>query len=217
MSMTSLFLADDHISLRDGLALMLEQTKEFKVTGRADNGKDTIAAFENGIKADVLILDINMPGMDGYETAKWMKKHRAEVPILIFSMYDTRLSLILLLQMGIRGVLKKDVLFEKLCEGIRAVGAGDYFYGEKATGALASFFEKDENGVSPMDKGMITDEEIAFIKLSATDMTYKEIAHELGLKNNAAEVLRQRVFDKLEVRSRVGLAVEAVKNGIVRF
>ena len=215
--MISLFLSDDHIALRDGLALMLEQTKQFKVTGRADNGKDTIAAFENGMKADVLILDINMPDMDGYDTAEWMKQNKPGVNILVYSMYDTRVSLIRLLQMGIKGVLKKDVPAETLYEGIRTVAAGNHYYGEKAAGTLASFFEKDEHGVSAMDRGAITDDEIAFIKLAATDMTYKEIADRMGLTLSKAEVMRSNLFEKLQVTSRVGLAIEGVKSGLVKF
>ena len=69
-------MADDHPTLRDSLARMLEDKGGFKVVGVADNGKDTIAAFENGMKADVLLLDINMPNKDGYETAAWMKEKK---------------------------------------------------------------------------------------------------------------------------------------------
>jgi len=210
-------MSDDHIALRDGLARMLDQTGEFKVTGTAANGKDTKAAFESGVQADVLILDINMPGMDGYETAEWMKQNKPAVNILVYSMYNTQVSLIRLLQMGIKGVLKKDTSVETLYEAIRTVADGNHYYGEKASGTLAAFFEKDENGISAMDRGAVTEEEIAFIKLAATDMTYKEIADKMGLTLSKCEVLRSNLFEKLQVTSRVGLAIEGVKSGIVKF
>lgn len=132
-------------------------------------------------------------------------------------MYDSEVALIRLLQTGVRGFLKKDIHPKDLQAAILAVAEEGYYYSNAITGKLASFFYKNANGRSNFDKGFLSEREIEFLRFASTDMTYKEIAGELNISARAIDGYRDALFEKLDVKSRVGLAIYAVKNGIVVF
>src|SRR5688500_3154501 len=102
-------LADDHILLRNALAALIDSFEECTIINQSGNGKEMINAVTAGIIPDVAILDLNMPEMDGFETAEWLHKNFPQVHILMLTMYDSELSLIRLLQTGVKGFLKKDI------------------------------------------------------------------------------------------------------------
>jgi DNA-binding NarL/FixJ family response regulator len=213
----TLLLADDHVVLRDGLANMINETEMFAVCARADNGKKVLKAFEDGCRPDLVMLDLNMPEMDGYTTAEWIAKHYPEVKMLILTMFDSEIAMIRLLQLGVRGFLKKDISQEDLKGALVAVAEGGYFYSHSTTGRLVNFFKKSSYSDLSVDKKILTALEIEMLKLSCTEMTYKEIAGELNLSPRAIENHREVLFEKLDIKSRVGLALYAVRNGIVSF
>ena len=210
-------LADDHILLRDALASLINTFEEFNVTGVAANGKEVINIFTNGNIPHLIILDLNMPEMDGYETTRWLQDNHPGVKILILTMYDSEIAMIRLLQTGVRGFLKKDVHPAELKAALLSVAENGYFYSNSATGKLASFFQKSHSSQSSIEKALFTEKEIEFLKLASTDMTYKEIAYKMDLTPRAIDGYRDGLFDKLDVKSRVGLAIYAVKNGIITF
>lgn len=100
-------LADDHVLLRDALATLIDSFSEFKITAVASNGKEVVSFIENGQLPDIVLLDLNMPEMDGYQTAQWLHDEHPGIKILILTMYDSEIALIRLLQVGVRGFLKK--------------------------------------------------------------------------------------------------------------
>lgn len=213
----SLLLADDHIVLRDGLANLINETGQFSVCGKADNGKQVVEAFEAGRRPDLVMLDLNMPEMDGYNTAEWISKHYPDVKMLILTMFDSEVAMIRLLQLGVRGFLKKDIHPEDLNQALLAVAEGGYYYAHSTTGKLVNFFRRSNFSELSVDRKILTALEIEMLKLSCTEKTYKEIASELNLSPRAIENHREALFEKLDVKSRVGLALYAVKNGIVSF
>lgn len=217
MQQFKLFLTDDHVLLRDALAALINKFPDCKVVGVAANGKELINEFEAGCRPDMVILDLNMPEMDGYETAEWLKVHHPEIKILILTMYDSEVALIRLLQTGVRGFLKKDIHPADLEAAILSVAEDGYYYCNSATGKLASFFYKNSAGHSSFEKGLLNEKEILFLKLASTDLTYKEIAGKMNITARAIDGYRDGLFEKLDVKSRVGLAIYAVKNGIVVF
>src|SRR5437868_10251572 len=100
-----IILVDDHVLLRDALASLINSFDGFNVIDVAANGKDLIIAIENGNVPNLVVLDLNMPGMDGYETTKWLHKTLPDIKILILTMFDSEIALIRLLQEGVRGFL----------------------------------------------------------------------------------------------------------------
>jgi two-component system, NarL family, invasion response regulator UvrY len=213
----NIFLVDDHLLLRDALAAYINNFEGCAVVGVAADGLDMVMALKKSIAVDIVILDLNMPNMDGYAAAAWLKENRPEVKILILTMYDSEVALIRLLQTGVRGFMKKDILPNDLKMAIQSVADNGYYYCNSATGKLASFFYKQTDGQSYIEKTMLTDAEIEFLRLVSSDLPYKEIAKQIGMTARSIDALRDRMFVKLDVKSRVGLAIYALKSGVVSF
>ncbi len=208
-----LILADDHILLRDALANLINTFDGFTVTAVAGNGEEVISEIKNGCKANIVLMDLNMPQMDGYQAAKWLSENHPHIKIIILTMYDSEIALIRLLQAGVHGFLKKDIHPDELKNALLTVAAGDYYYSNHTTVKIASLFRKP----SVLEKSILSDIEIEFLKLASTDMTYKEIAQAMQLTPRRVDDYRDALFTKLDVKSRVGLAIYAVKNGVVTF
>jgi DNA-binding NarL/FixJ family response regulator len=213
----NLILVDDHILLRDALANLINSFEAFTVIAVAGNGKEVIQCFETGTEADIVLMDLNMPEMDGYATTDWLVKNRPNIKIVILTMYDTEITLIRLLRAGVHGFLKKDIHPDELENALLVVAQGEYYYSNHTALKLASLFRKDANDALNLEKYLLSDTEIEFLKLASMEMTYKDIALTMNLSPKAIDNLRDILFVKLGVRSRVGLVLYAVKNGIINF
>lgn len=210
-----LILADDHILLRDALANLVNSFDEFRVVATAGNGEEVKQAIENGSRPDIILMDLNMPKLDGYETAQWLQENHPKIKVVILTMYDSEIALIRLLRSGVNGFLKKDIHPSELRNALLTVSAGEYYYSNRTTGKIASLFRKSEEKRSPLENAILSDAEVRFLKLVCTDMTYKEIAHAMHMTPRNIDSYRDALFDKLDVKSRVGLAIYAIRNGIV--
>ena len=212
-----IILVDDHILLRDALASLINTFEGFRVIDVAANGEGLVLAIENGNVPNLVVLDLNMPGMDGYDTTKWLQENQPAVKILILTMFDSEIALIRLLKMGVRGFLKKDVHPTELKRALLTVVENGYYYSNNTTGKLALFFHKSHSSHSSIDRGLLNEKEIEFLKLASTEMTYKEIAQAMCITARSIDGFRDGLFEKLDVKSRVGLAIYAVKHGIITF
>jgi two-component system, NarL family, invasion response regulator UvrY len=209
-------LADDHILLRNALASLIDSFGDCKVVFQSNNGKEFIEAISVSTP-DVAILDLNMPEMDGYETAQYLQKNYPDVLVLMLTMYDSELSLIRLLQAGVKGFLKKDIHPSELNFAIHsAMQAGYYYYGD-TTGKLVNLFRKNNESKISFQNVLLSEQELNFLKLACSDLTYKEVAQKMSLNPRSVDNLRDQLFIKLDVKSRVGLAMVAIRNGIVRI
>ncbi|MEO6489481.1 MAG: response regulator transcription factor [Ferruginibacter sp.] len=212
-----IILVDDHVLLRDALATLISSFENFEILAVAANGREMTGFIEKGKVPDIVVLDLNMPVLDGYESAQWLHDKFPDIKILILTMYDSEIALIRLLQMGVRGFLKKDIHPFELKAALESVGADGYYYSHNTTGKLANFFQKSHENKSSLEKGILTKHDIEFLKMASTDLTYKEIADKMNITPRAIDGYRDNLFEKLDVKSRVGLAIYAVKNGIVTF
>ncbi len=210
-----LILADDHILLRDALANLINSFEEFRVVATAGNGEEVKQAIKNGSRPDIILMDLNMPKLDGYETAQWLQENYPGIKVVILTMYDSEIALIRLLRTGVSGFLKKDIHPSELRNALLTIAEGEYYYSNRTTGKIASLFRKNQEKKSAIENAILSDVEVRFLKLACTDMTYKEIAHEMHMTPRNIDSYRDALFDKLDVKSRVGLAIYAVKNGIV--
>lgn len=208
-------LADDHVLLRNALAQLVDGFGNCKTIHQSGTGRELIEYINNGHIPDVLLLDLNMPEMDGFETAEWLQKNCPQVLVLMLTMYDSELSLIRLLQSGVRGFLKKDIHPSELKLAIQTVVQTGYYYSNHTTGRIINLFKKDDGGASGLQKAMLGGQELEFLKLACSDLTYKEIALQMHLNPRSVDTLRDQLFQKLDVKSRVGLAIVALRNGVV--
>ena len=210
-------LVDDHVLLRNALASLIDSFNDCESMFQVSNGSELMDKVKSGWTPDVLLLDLNMPVMDGIETAKWVHKNHPDINILMLTMYDSELALIRLLQAGVRGFLKKDIHPTELNFAIRSVYQSGYYYSHNSTGKLLNLFRKQPDNTSILERAMLTEAELNFLKAACTEMTYKEIAIAMHLNPRAVDNLRDNLFDKLNVKSRIGLAMYAIRHGIVTF
>jgi two-component system invasion response regulator UvrY len=213
--MIKITLADDHILLRNALAVLIDNFEDCKVINQAGSGTELLEQLQEKTLPDIVLLDLNMPDFDGYDTAIYMQKYFPDIHILMLTMYDSELLLIRLLQVGVRGFLRKDIHPSELHFALQSVMQSGYYYSHYASGKLANLFRKSNGGNMALQKAMLNEQEVLFLKLASTDMTYKEIALNMDLNPRTVDNLRDHLFQKLDVRSRVGLAMFAIRKGIV--
>jgi DNA-binding NarL/FixJ family response regulator len=209
-------LADDHALLRSALATIINKSGNFNVILEAGNGNELISKMENGNMPDIILLDLNMPAFDGYETARWLQANHPGIHVLMLTMYDTEPTMIRLLQAGVKGFLKKDIDINELRFAINSVMKSGYYYTNHTTGRLINLFRKSQEH-SMLMKSMLTEMEMRFLRWACTDLTYKEIASEMRLNVRAIDNLRDTLFGKLEVKNRVGLVMYSIRHGIQTF
>ncbi len=213
--MIKIGLADDHVLLRDALATLIDGFGNFQVILQASNGEQLIEKIRAGQVPDVLILDLNMPKLSGWEVANWIHENHPEMRVLMLTMYDSELSLIRLLQAGVKGFLKKDIHPDELKQAIQTVMDTGYYYSNYTSSRIAQLFRVNEEGKMVLQKNMLSEQELSFLKLACSELTYKEVAQEMGLNPRAVDGLRDQLFVKLDIKSRVGLAIFAIRHGIV--
>ncbi|MCY7292785.1 MAG: response regulator transcription factor [Ferruginibacter sp.] len=213
----NIILADDHILLRDALANLIDGFQEFNVIAKAANGSEVIELIESGVQPDILVMDLNMPKMDGYETAKWLVKNHPQIKIVILTMYGSDIVLIRMLQMGVSGFLKKDIHPVELKDALLKIAAGEIFYSNRSAEKIASLFKKERGRNLPIENLILNDMEIEFLKLCATEMPYTEISKIMHVNLRYINSFRQALFIKLKVHSRTELVVYAFQNGIITF
>lgn len=210
-------LADDHVLLRNALAQLINGFEGCKVVHEANNGKELIEQLQRGNLPDVVLLDLNMPEMDGFATTAWLQQYQPSVHILMLTMYDSDLTMIRLLKNGVKGFLKKDIHPSELKFALQSVVQSGYYYSNNATGKLFNLFRKNNEGGTGLDKALLTEQELDFLRLACSDLTYKEIALQMKLNPRSVDTLRDQLFTKLDVKSRVGLAMVALRNGVVTY
>ena len=215
--MSTLALIDDHSLLRNGLASLLKDLGH-TIHFEADNGKDFIEKLDPKSLPELVLLDINMPEMDGYETAQWIKTHHPTIRVLALSMYDDEMAIIRMLKSGARGYILKDSEPTELKAAIEDVMKKGFYYSELVSGKLLHAINSiDEGGSDLKSLTKLNERETDFLKYACTEMTYKGIADKMFVSPRTIDGYRDALFEKLNVKTRVGLVIYAIKNGIVNL
>lgn len=207
-------MVDDHILLRNALAALINNSDNCLVVIECSNGKELISKIKTSTQPDLVILDLNMPEMDGHQTALYLQKNHPEIKVIMLTMYDSELALIRLLKAGVKGFMKKDIHPTELMHAIQSVHEQGYYYSAQTSSKLAGLF-RDEQSAHAIDKILLSDQEIEFLKFVCSELTYKEVAVQLKMNPRAIDGMRDNLFTRLDVKSRVGLAMYAIKHGIV--
>lgn len=213
---TSVALVDDHTLLRNGLANLVRNYSDYAVLFEADNGKEFIKELKPKSLPDIVLLDINMPNMDGYETALWIKHNYPEIKVLALSMYDNEQNIIRMMKNGAKGYILKDIDPVEFKMALDSVIKRGFYYSELVTGKLihaVNMMDEPEQPIQTLIK--LNQRELQFLKLVCTELTYREIAEQMFLSPRTIDGYRDDLFDKLKVKTRVGLVMYAIKNGIV--
>ncbi|MFZ1530180.1 MAG: response regulator transcription factor [Ferruginibacter sp.] len=185
----------------------------------ADNGKHFIEQLQaTGLVPDMVLLDINMPVMDGYDTAVWIRTNKPGIKVLALSMNDNENSILRMLRSGAVGYILKDADPKELALAIEAISQKGYYHSELISGKIMHAINHIDLGADGTLKSpiLLTDKEISFLKLVCTELTYKEIADNLGVSPRTVDGYRDVLFEKLNLKTRVGLAMYAIKAGVVQ-
>lgn len=215
--MIRITLVDDHVMLRNALAAKINEFDNIKVAEQCSHGKELIQSLQHNSSPDIVILDLNMKEMNGIETARWLKTNRPEIKVLVLTMFDSELTLIQLLQAGVKGILHKSASPSDLRAAIMSIATEGQYYSNHTTSKLINLVKSKSEGAKALEKAMLDEEEIQFLQLACSDMTYKEVALRMKLNPRAVDSLRDQLFVKLDVKSRVGLAIIALRHGIVNL
>jgi DNA-binding NarL/FixJ family response regulator len=211
----NLVLVDDHILLRNGLADLLKN-KGYNILFQASNGKEFIDNLLPVHKPDIVLMDINMPVMDGFETTLWLTKNHPDVKVIALSMYDSESNIIRMIHNGARGYVLKYAEADELINAINTIAKSGFYYSDLVNYKLVnSILSSNLPKEQKTEEAIITDKEITFLKLCCTEMTFKEIAEEMNLSPKTIDRYREILFEKLNINSRIGLAMYAVKNKLV--
>lgn len=213
--MEKIVLIDDHVLLRKGLANLIESFGDYRVLFQADNGKHFISQLDPRNLPDIVLMDINMPVKNGYDTSMWLKENHPGISILALSMYDNENSIIRMFKAGAKGYVLKDCDPLELKNALIAISTKGFYYSDMITGKFLHSLTAEDNNTERKKISQLTERETTFLKLACTELTYKEIAREMFVSPRTIDGYRDDLFEKLQVKSRVGLVLFAIKNGII--
>jgi two-component system invasion response regulator UvrY len=209
-------LVDDHKLFRKGLISLIELVdKNYTIAFEADDGIDLQQKINSENEPDIVIMDVSMPRMNGFDSVRWLTKEHPGVKVLVISMIEKEDTIVEMLKLGVKGYLCKDVEPKELGEALIAIANKGFYYTDFITGKLVHSLQADENQQTIQGRKAMNDRERQFLQLACSEMTYQEIADKMFLSPKTIDGYRNSLFEKLNAKSRVGLVLFAVKNGLI--
>jgi DNA-binding NarL/FixJ family response regulator len=211
----SIALVDDHTLFRKGLQGLIEMVDDnIDILFEADNGIDMQKKLMEDNLPDIILMDINMPEMDGFESVIWLNKNYPAIKVLVVSMVENEESIIRMLKLKVKGYLSKDVEPAELGDALNAIMSKGFYYTDFITGKLVHTLQNEHEKEA---LAVLNEKEKKFIQLACSELTYNDIAGEMFVSPKTIDGYRNNLFEKLNVKSRVGLALYAVKHGLVKL
>ncbi len=207
-------LVDDHQLFLKSVCLMLESFGNFEVVTEACHGADLQEKMScNQIVPDLMLIDVNMPVMDGVETTIWLNKHYPDIKLAALTMNDTDHSIIKMFKAGCCAYLLKDIHPSELENALKHIIEKGYYNGDSNNVQFRKLLMKAYEN----DEVKISTRELEFLQHACSDLTYKQVASEMNLSERTIDGYREALFQKLHVQSRVGLCLEAVRREYVKL
>lgn len=207
-------IVDDHLLIAKAISSIISQFPGFEVLYEAENGQELINRFriQNNIP-DIVLLDISMPVMDGFDTADWLKTNYPAIRVMALTMQGDDESLIRMIRSGACGYLHKNVHPAELEKALKTISEKAFYYPDWATSRVLYALANEETIITGIP---LTEREKEFLTWSCTELTYKEIGEKMYCSPRTVESYRDALFEKLGVKTRVALALYAVKIGLVK-
>lgn len=210
--MIKVIVVDDHQMFIDGISELIKGMPEIEIVGEANNGVDLIDLLSKQA-ADVILMDVNMPKMDGYEATKKLVSEYPETKVIMLTMHDSSAYIQKLIKAGASGYILKNTGKAELQAAIETVADGETYYSQKVTQRIMQGLQKKEKQKNAVVE--LTDREKDVLKLIAEEFTTHEIADKLCISHHTVESHRKNLIAKLGVRNIAGLVKYAVENGVV--
>lgn len=211
-----LIIADDHDVYRDGLRFILEKNEGIDVIGEASNGRELYHLCKK-LKPDVVLTDIIMPQMDGIEATRMLYKDCPAVNVIALSMYNEDNLIIDMLEAGAKGYLIKSAHKSEIIEAVQSAARNIPYYCRSSSSKLARMIANSQfNPYKKIERQIFNEKEIEVIRLICQEKTTREIGEKLFLSNRTIEGYRQRIQEKMQVKSTAGIVVYAIKTGLFK-
>lgn len=201
-------IVDDHTLFRNGLTGLLKEFNELQVIFETENGRMMQHMLSRHPIPDIILMDINMPVLNGYESTKWLMEKYPKVHVLALSMYDDDESVIKMIKCGAGGYILKQSKPKELLEAIITLVEKGVYFNELVSGKLLRSVKTEI--ASPL----LTMKEAEFLKFICSELTYKEIAEKMFVSPRTIDNYRESLFLKLNLKSRTGLVLYSIKKGI---
>ncbi len=203
-------IADDHQLFLKSLSMMLKSFQNYEVVLEALNGKEVQDKIkESPVTPSIMLIDVNMPVMNGIETAKWLHAQYPNVKLVALSMNDNDSIIIDMIKAGCCAYMLKETHPDELEKALKEVHEKGYYNADASNINFRRLLQSEKDAVT------ISGKEKQFLQYACSDMTYKEIAAAMFLSERTIDGYRESLFGKLKVQSRVGLALEAIRRGLV--
>lgn len=207
----TVYLADDHAVVRDGLRHLLEAEPDISVIGGAANGREA-ARKARDLKPMVIIMDIAMPELNGIDATRMIHETCPDTRVLILSMYYTAEHVFQALQAGAQGYLLKESAGKELVSAVRAVHSGNRYLSQKIAEVLIDDYTHKQHAVSPLES--LSPRERQILQMVVEGKTSKAIAQVLYLSPKTVETYRSRMMQKLNIKDVPGLVRFAIQHGL---
>jgi len=207
----NLVIVDDHLLVANSLKSLIEMFSGYHVLYHAKNGLDLQQKMEQETLPDVILLDVNMPVMNGYETMEWLNKNHPDIKVLALSMDDDEQMVLKMLSKGANGYLLKDIHPETLKAALNEVMDKGYYHSEKVTAALIDSL-KPKEGTHTF---LLKETELTFLQYACSELTYSEIADKMNVSPKTVDNYRNELFKKFKVKNRVGLVIFGLKKKLI--
>jgi two-component system, NarL family, invasion response regulator UvrY len=205
-------IVDDHTLLRKALGKLISTFENYNVLFEAGNGREIKEKITQHVIPDIILLDVNMPEMDGYETVSWLYKNYPQVKVLALSMFSDEFTIIKMLKSGAKGYILKSTDPDELKIALDSVVQKNFYLSELISGKVISGLHKDLD--RELEPAVLSEKEKEFLRLICSDTTYKDIAAKMFVSPRTVDEYRNNLFEKLKVKSRVGLVMYAIRHGL---
>ena len=205
-------IVDDHLLVADSLKMLIETFSGYRVLYHAKNGMDLQQKIiANKSIPDVILLDVNMPLMNGNETMEWLSKEHPDVKVLALSMGDDEQMVLGMLSRGANGYLLKDIHPDALKIALNEVIEKGYYHSENVVNTLLKSLKPKKE----IPTIRLAEHDLKFMQLSCSELTYAEIASQMFLSPKTIDSYRSKLFKRFQVKNRVGLVIFALKNKLI--
>jgi DNA-binding NarL/FixJ family response regulator len=216
---TKIAVVDDHSMIRQALTTLISNTGIYSVIYDAGNGRELQEKMKEHDIPDIILLDIAMPEMDGYETTQWLKQCYPDVKILIMSVSDSQETLLQMVKLGVNGFILKESDLEEILLAFKTLKKHGYYFTSKLQGYMTSLINRTSSyqpAIFDTRIQALNPQEKKFLELLCTELTYNEICSLMHISYHTLDNYRDAVYKKLNVKSRTGSVLYAVRSGLIQ-